>query len=237
MKYRFEDKEFGTIIITVRQGMRNFVAKWKADTLMLSLPPGITTDRLREALDRMRPQLRQMRQRQTSPTYHFGQVIECFRCRVEIAPQSKNPKNLYAGRKDDGTLLLKVPAEWDLNDIPKAKNISMGLQWRVGMVAEQILLPFAGEVARELGVVVNSFSVGRGLRELGHCTGNNDIQLSRNLMFFDEPLVRFVVCHELAHITHKNHSRAFHDLVNRYTNGQEAALIARMKAFNWPIYR
>jgi len=73
------------------------------------------------------------------------------------------------------------------------------------------------------------------MRKLGHCTSRNVIQLSRNLMFMPEELVRYIICHELAHITHKNHSPQFHALCDKYCSGKEKALERQLRQFRFPI--
>ena len=77
------------------------------------------------------------------------------------------------------------------------------------------------------------------MSKLGHCTAREPrtIQLSRNLMFLSERLVRYVICHELAHLTHMNHSPEFHALVDRYTGGRERELEQELKHYPWPIVR
>ena len=79
--------------------------------------------------------------------------------------------------------------------------------------------------------------VGRGMRKLGHCTAKKVIQLSRNLMFLPEPLVRYIICHELAHLTHMNHSPQFHALCDRYTGGHEKELEKQLRHFHFPILK
>jgi predicted metal-dependent hydrolase len=103
--------------------------------------------------------------------------------------------------------------------------------------AEKVLLPFAREVADGLGLKPAGFEVGRGMRKLGHCTAKRVIQLSRNLMFLPEPLVRYIICHELAHLTHMNHSPEFHALCDQYCNGQEKALERQLRQFSFPILK
>ena len=56
-------------------------------------------------------------------------------------------------------------------------------------------------------------------------------------MFLPEDLVDLTVCHELAHLTHFDHSPAFHRLLNSYLGGRKAELEAKMKNFDWPILR
>jgi predicted metal-dependent hydrolase len=103
--------------------------------------------------------------------------------------------------------------------------------------ADKVLLPFAHEVADQVGLAPAGFEIGRGMRKLGHCTAKKVIQLSRNLMFLSEPLVRYIICHELAHLTHMNHSPQFHALCDKYCNGQEKALERQLRQFRFPIVK
>jgi len=75
------------------------------------------------------------------------------------------------------------------------------------------------------------------MRKLGHCTSKKVIQLSRNLMFMPEELIRYIICHELAHLTHMNHSPQFHALVDEYTGGREKELERQLRQFRFPIAR
>ena len=56
-------------------------------------------------------------------------------------------------------------------------------------------------------------------------------------MFLPKDLIEYIICHELAHLTHMNHSPQFHALVNKYVNGLEKALEKKLKAFTWPVIR
>ena len=73
------------------------------------------------------------------------------------------------------------------------------------------------------------------MHKLGHCTNKGIIQLSRNVMFLTQPLVNLIICHELAHLKHMNHSAAFHALCNTYLGGHEKELESQLKRFPWPI--
>ena len=236
MKYYYDDDEFGRVMVNTRRGMRNVTARWQGEVLHLNVPVGLPLHELQESLDRLRPRLRTRKEQQPGVTFTIGQVIECFRCRVRLESQSRVPRRMLFGH--DGDLLtLSLPAEMDLENDHGKRNITHGLQVLLEQESSRLLLPFADEVAREVGVSPASWEIGRGMRKLGHCTKGRVIQLSRNLMFLPERLVCYIICHELAHLTHMNHSPEFHALVDKYTSGQEKVLEQELKHFNWPIVR
>ena len=43
----------------------------------------------------------------------------------------------------------------------------------------------------------------------GSCSARNNISLNNNLVFLDNTLIDYVICHELTHIKIKNHSKNF----------------------------
>ena len=236
MTFYYDDKEFGRVIVSTRRGMHRVTARWKGDVLYLNVPAGLPLQELQESLDRLRPRLRASKEKQPEVTFAIGQVIDCFRCRVRLDSQSRVPRKMLFGH--DGDLLtLSLHVAMDLESDHGKRNVSHGLQVLLEQEAERLLLPFAAQVALEVGAAPASWEIGRGMRKLGHCTAKRVIQLSRNLMFLPERLVRYIICHELAHLTHMNHSAEFHALVNHYTGGQEKVLEQELKHFNWPIIR
>lgn len=50
-------------------------------------------------------------------------------------------------------------------------------------------------------------------KRFGSCSGKNRICFSWRLMLYPDAAIDYVVVHELAHIRHKDHSRAFYDCV------------------------
>lgn len=238
MQYYYDDKEFGRVLINVRHGMRNITARWKEERLHLNAPWGVTQSDVKDALDSMRDRLRTRLSQQPAVSFSIGQEIVCFRCVVRIIEQSRFTDRITFGHDGD-TLTLGVPAGSDLATANSKRNITLALQAMLQHEAVRLLLPYAAQTAREIGVAPSRWEIGRGMRKLGHCTRlePRTIQLSRNLMFLNERLVRYVICHELAHLTHADHSPQFHALVDLYTGGQEKMLEKELKHFEWPIVR
>ena len=50
-------------------------------------------------------------------------------------------------------------------------------------------------------------------KRFGSCSGKNSLCFSYRLMLYPEAAIDYVIVHELAHITHKNHGRDFYALI------------------------
>lgn len=234
MKGYIEDEEFGKIIVELRRGMTSVRFTYRPDGhLLMRAPFGTSLTGLQRMVDVNRDQLRLLPHPEV-PDIVFGQVIDCFRCRVVIDAANALPHHVGT-RWDGDTLRVSLHADEDLTDYRIKKFVSGMIGEAMGYNAVKVLLPYARSVANSLGLKPASMEIGRGMRKLGHCTTRNVIQLSRNLMFMPEELVRYIICHELAHITHKNHSPQFHALCDKYCGGKEKALERKLRQFRFPI--
>ena len=236
MKGYIEDKEFGKIHVELRRGMTSVRFTFHADgNLLMRAPLGISVAEMQRMVDINREQLRRLPHPQ-SVSFRFGQTIECFKCQVVIESQNRMPGYILNHWEGD-TLHLQLHQHADLEDDGIKRTISSVIGRAMDVQAHALLLPFAQQIADELGLRPAGFEVGRGMRKLGHCTAKRIIQLSRNLMFLPEALVRYIICHELAHLTHMNHSPQFHALCNQYCGGKEKELERQLRQFRFPIVK
>ena len=236
MKGFIEDKEFGKIYVELRRGMTSVRFTYHADgSLLMRAPLGVSVADLQRMVDMNREQLRRL-PRPESVSFHMGQVIECYKCRVIIESQNRMPGYIL-NHWDGDTLHLQVHESANLDDNNLTRTISNVIGRAMEVQAHTVLLPLAQQVADGLGLKPAGFEIGRGMRKLGHCTAKKVIQLSRNLMFLPEPLIRYIICHELAHLTHMNHSPEFHALCDQYTGGKEKELEQQLRQFRFPILK
>lgn len=230
-----DDKEFGRVYITVRNNMRNITMRWKGGNIFMNVPPGVSREQLERTINDFRPRLRKSREKNTL-SYHLGQMIQCYGFTITIAEQNKLPNKIVFSHSEKD-VVLSVPQGLDLDDHSTKEWISKALKVVANDRAADAILPLAMNVTQRLGVAPSHFEIGRGLRKLGHCTPKKVIQLSANLIFLPQELIELVICHELAHLTHMNHSPQFHTLVNTYLNGSEKLLERKLRNFSWPVIR
>ena len=236
MKGYIEDQEFEKIYVELRRGMTSVRFTYHPDGhLLMRAPLGVSVADLQRMVEAHREQLRRL-PRPEGVSFQNGQIIECYKCRVIIETQNRMPGYILNHWEGD-TLHLQVHESADLNDEGVKHTISNVIGRAMEVQAHASLLPFAREVADGLGLKPAGLEIGRGMRKLGHCTVKKVIQLSRNLMFMPEHLIRYIICHELAHLTHMNHSPQFHALCDEYCGGHEKELERQLRQFRFPILK
>ena len=69
----------------------------------------------------------------------------------------------------------------------------------------------------------------------GSCSGQNNISLNINIAFLPEHLQDYILLHELCHIRHKNHSKAFWAQLDIYCDGRAKEYAKELKAYRMKI--
>ena len=235
------DAQFVKIIIYTRRGMTRANARWINGTLEMHFPEGVSEQHVRVTLEQMRAGIRRLRARSEAKivTYHNGQVITCFHHTVTLGYHTYRQKLISYGCDDEttGALFVRIPQGSEFSSPSVMKMVSACLKELMRQRAEKHIIPLAKAVADEKGLNPRAFVIGSGMRKLGHCTRQGVIQLSYNLMFYPEELIKYVICHELAHLIEFNHSPRFHAECNRLCSGQEALLEKSLKSFPLPILK
>ena len=212
--YYIEDEEFGKVRVGIRAGMHNITMRWKGETLYMNAPRGVSEPQLRSTLEKFRVKLRASRDKNIV-SYHIGQVIQCYGLTLTIEEQTERPDFILFKHTPDNVKVL-VPKGRDLDDSHNKQWVSKALRSAIDSHAHEKLIPLAQEVSGRVGVAPLRFA---------------------NLLFLPEELIELTICHELAHLTHMNHSPQFHALVDTYLMGREKQLEKKLKAFNWPVLR
>ena len=70
--------------------------------------------------------------------------------------------------------------------------------------------------AKTMGVVPNKLSFRKTKRQWGSCSAKNDLSFNTMMMKLPQDVIQYIIVHELAHITHKHHQKAFWGCVEAY---------------------
>lgn len=223
----------GTVVLTVNRRARRFVARWRDGAVHLTVPPGATAADVTRALAELAPRLAAKR---PQAQYAEGTVVNQpdFRVRLRVTRDARGGVGVRGTTADAEVI---VNPELPLDD-PEVKRAVSTLLMRVAHARARTVLPALGAlVAVEVGARPSRWIIGRGLRTLGTCSVRGEITLSAALMFLPDELRRYIICHELAHLTEHNHSARFHALCNNYCDGREAELQHLLRTFRWPPVR
>ena len=230
--YIHNDKEFGNVKITLRAGMKRIIAKVNNGQLCVSFPIIATRTSILRYFDEQRQSLRKFIAQQTPKQnlYYDGKLIHCFGFDVLITTE-ENPKT------EGDVSVIVVPKSFDFARVEHTGSISNAVK-RLVARRKPLLISYAWQVAEELDIKPTDFVVSHGFRRLGTCyPSTRTIHLSYALLFLPEHLVRYVICHELAHLDHPDHSPQFHDLCNKLVGGNEKEYSRQLNHFEWPVLR
>lgn len=82
--------------------------------------------------------------------------------------------------------------------------------------ARLLFIPILEEYSKSMATSYNSLRLGNQKSRWGSCSSKKSISLNMKLLFLPEYLMRYVIIHELSHLTHMNHSHKFWAYVNKF---------------------
>ena len=118
-------------------------------------------------------------------------------------------------RYDPGTVncvkLEKNRLLVDLNS--RNGRLNLVLEWWYRQQAEKLIKERADELCPRLGVAYNRLTVRGAKTRWGSCSQKGNLNFNWKLMMAPEPVIDYVIIHELAHLKEMNHSKNFWKLV------------------------
>jgi len=224
----------GDVAVTVRRNARSMRLRWKGPMLSLTVPYG---QPYREALAFLHGASEFIESHRNAPLYNIGQRIQAPEITIDIKQSDTISQTIRTIFPAPMQACVYVASDVDITSAPAIKSIDGILRRIAFRFAPDILLPQAHDVSDRLDVRPAAWKISRGHCTLGLCSGKGVIRLSSLLVFYPAELRRYVICHELAHLTHMNHSQAFHALCDQYYGGNSAKARADLRAIKPPLIR
>lgn len=231
--YVMDYNGLGRVTVRFDSRTRRYHARWKNGAVHLTAPEGVSEHDILYALAQMAPQLKAKKPEPYGFRAGDRMAFDGFTLAVESLAESGK-----VGSSIDGnTLELYLSADVDPGHPDVQKLIARHIRRVALFIAPRILLPRARQISALLGVSPADWSVGRGSKRLGCCDSDRRISLSCMCIFLPQRLRDYIICHELAHLTHFDHSPQFHALCSRYCGGDGDLRRAELKRFKWPVPR
>lgn len=117
---------------------------------------------------------------------------------------------------------VQMHADWIKDSIAKMQNkaptptLDAKQQAFLRTQAKKLLPTMVDFWAKKIGVVPTGLKITSARKRYGSCSGKNSLCFSLYLMQSPMDSIEYVVVHELCHIKHHNHGKAFWALVEQY---------------------
>ena len=96
-----------------------------------------------------------------------------------------------------------------------ARQVTPEVEIRLRQEADRVIPERVRYYAEQMGVTPAGVRITGAQKRFGSCSGQNRLCFAWRLMQYPPEAVDYVVVHELCHIVHHNHSRAFWALVEQ----------------------
>ncbi len=139
-------------------------------------------------------------------------------------------KNIRITPKADGTVLVTLPKnvsyacakdfvlkniDWIKKNAVAKNNTPADIIEKRRHLAHKILPKRLNELAEKHGFKYRKLFIKNQKTVWGSCSYQNNINLNLNLVALDDEFIDYVILHELTHTVHKNHQKAFYDLLKK----------------------
>ncbi len=239
--YKVTDMEWGDVPIRLSVRAKRVIFKIEQGALCIVVPTRMAIDEryLLQLIDAHRVALRRMVGRavfhNSQARLYSGKVIKTLEGEIHILADDKLERNCVRSLRQGNCLYVYYSSENDIAEPRYEQFVSQFIVGRMRAMWGGVLCRMVLDCATQHSLSVADVRVGRGRRTLGHCSRKGVITISAYVLFYPLHLRHFIVYHELAHLTHFNHSDDFHRLCNSYCQGCEQQWKKESDAFVFPV--
>ena len=197
-----------------------------------------TTEYLRSLVEQNRDALKRLLSKAT--THHTGsqlydgRQIEIVEGTLLLRADNSVGRSRVRTRREDNRITFSFHPD-DITSSSFQAGLSRYIMRTLATNYGARLRQMTNDLASQWGLKIKAVRIGRGQRVLGHCSRTGIITISAFVLLLPQHLREYIILHELAHLTHFNHSTAFHALCNKYCQGNEAAWRGELRKFVFPI--
>lgn len=134
-----------------------------------------------------------------------------------------------AARVEQNRIVIHHPAGTVFADREVQQLAAHAIEKAMCLDARQKLPALTAEIAARHGFDCGKVTIRPSRSRWGSCSARNTLSLSCYVLTLPDHLQRFVILHELCHTVHRNHSAAFHTLLDSHVDGHEKEFAAQLR--------
>jgi predicted metal-dependent hydrolase len=147
----------------------------------------------------------------------------------------KHPKKTIKSMVSGNEIVVWYPDFAEAGDSRIQAFIRNTIQETWRLEAKKYLPLRVRELANQFGFTYNKVSIKKAKTRWGSCSAKNNINLNIQLMRLPDPLIDYVILHELMHTREKNHQRSFWNKLEQILPGARQ-LDKRLNSYNLSIW-
>ncbi len=155
-----------------------------------------------------------------------GDAIELITAKILLTDNQSIRKT-----NDAQVIYIGVPNKRNALNKEAQEQIRLQISEAVKSEARKYLPGRTAELAEKFGFTYNKVFIKNAKTRWGSCSVRNNINLNQNLMRLPKHLCDYVILHELAHTTEKNHGEKFWKKLNSVTNGKAKQYDKELRKF------
>ena len=229
MKYEITDNTLGKILIVSHKRAKNIIARRKNEYIQLTVPYGITQNRILSTIEKLKPKLLNLQpvEKPKTTVITESDTIQTFAFSVHIVRHTISEK--IAISLKNSNLHISFPQNSDISTVENQNAIRQAIIWGLRKEAKRILAEKTAHFAKTFNLSYGIIKINSSKSRWGSCSGKKNINYSLFLLLLPEKFIDYVVLHELAHTVEMNHSERFWALLDTFTNNKSKALAKELK--------
>ena len=212
----------GNVKIIRRRGIKRLTIRVNRDAMVsMSIPNHIsirTAERfLKEKYDWIiKTKEKIIQNKPAIKKYTFDQVIKTRFHEINILESTKETPELHFSGNDCNIL---IPGSLNILKDDVQEIIRKGITETLRREAKKYIIPRLNELAVHHQFEYREVRVKNLKSRWGSCSVRNNINLNIHLMRLPDPLIDYVLVHELVHTIHKNHGSSFWGTLEKHFPG------------------
>ena len=134
------------------------------------------------------------------------------------------------------SILVYYPAGRDINDTYVQESIKEAIVETLRIEAQSYLPQRLLATATKFNLHYNKVFIKNIKTQWGSCSYKNNINLNLHIMRLPNHLIDYVICHELCHTVHKNHSPAFWNMLSTLMEDDIKTIKNELRSYSPQLY-